>query len=673
MNENDEKENKNNEDPYNFFKLDTSGNNNKKNDNNKEKKPFPIWGVLLIILAVIVLADVFMSGVKADSRINYSDFRAKVESGEIVSVEIGEYSITGYGNFLQKNDKKEQGIMLFPSKNAKRASYQTTAPIMSDFINLLNEKGVSYKFIERKNNYFIQLILNLIVPFGFIFLLYFLLFRKMGKGGGMGSIFTAGKSRVKSVEEGKVKTRFKDVAGVDEAKEELVEVVDFLKSPKKYTDIGGKIPKGVLLVGPPGTGKTLLARAVAGEAGVPFFRISGSDFVEMFVGVGASRVRDLFSSAREKAPCIIFIDELDAIGKSRMNSYSSNDEREQTLNQLLVEMDGFDNEKGLIILAATNRPDVLDPALLRPGRFDRQVPVEKPDVKGREEILRIHAKNVKLDSDVDFVSIAHGTTGFAGADLANVVNEAALLAVRNGRKKVTMEDFNEAIDKVSIGLKKKSRKENKKEMRLVSVHETGHALVGAFTKGHEPVNKITVVPRSHGIGGFTQYREQEEKNFRTKQDLINEVDSMLGGRAAEQIVLGEISTGASNDIARATEVIKQMIVDFGMSDKFKNVTLGKGVFKNRSGEPNLVREFSEETQNYIDSEIARIMEERYAHVLSLLTEHKVLLEYIANRLLEIETMDGKEFYELVEAEKNCTLKQLKSESESESNVEIQNE
>lgn len=479
----------------------------------------------------------------------------------------------------------------------------------------------------------------------------------------MGSIFTTGKSRAKAVEEGKVKTRFKDVAGVDEAKEELVEVVDFLKQPKKYTDIGGKIPKGVLLVGPPGTGKTLLARAVAGEAGVPFFRISGSDFVEMFVGVGASRVRDLFASAREKAPCIIFIDELDAIGKSRMNSYSSNDEREQTLNQLLVEMDGFDNEKGLIILAATNRPDVLDPALLRPGRFDRQVPVEKPDVTGREEILRIHAKNVKLESDVDFVSIAHGTTGFAGADLANVVNEAALLAVRNGRKKVTMEDFNEAIDKVSIGLKKKTRKENKKEMRLVSVHETGHALVGAFTPGHEAVNKITVVPRSHGVGGFTQYREEEEKHFRTKQDLINEVDSLLGGRAAEQLVLGEISTGASNDIARATDIIKQMIVDYGMSDKFKNVTLGKGVLGNRSGEPNLVREFSEETQNYVDSEIAKIMEERYAHVLNLLEKHKELLEYIANRLIEIETMDGKEFNSLVEAEKNCTLKQLEDKSQ----------
>ncbi len=373
----------------------------------------------------------------------------------------------------------------------------------------------------------------------------------------------------------------------------------------------------------------------------------------MFVGVGASRVRDLFKQAREKAPCIVFIDEIDALAKSRANGFSSNDEREQTLNQLLVEMDGFDNEKGLIILAATNRVDVLDPAILRPGRFDRQVPVEKPDVKGREDILRIHARNVKLDKDVDFENVAHGTTGFAGADLANVVNEAALLAVRNGRKKVTMDDFNEAIDKVSIGLKKKSRKDNKKEMRLVSVHETGHALIGAFTEDHEPVNKITVVPRSHGVGGFTQYREQEEKNFMTRKDIISEVDVLLGGRAAEQIILDDISTGASNDIARATELVKRMITDFGMSDKFKNMTLGKGVLANRNGDPSLVREYSEDTQNYIDEEIARILDERYNYVLKTLNEHKELIEYISTRLQEIETMEGKEFYDIVEGEKHC--------------------
>lgn len=660
--QNKEPNNQNNDenDPYKFFKFagpeNNSDNNKGKKNNNGKKKKLPFWPILLLSLLVVALVDVFFFS-KPDNLIDFSEFREKVINGQIVYVELGENYIVGYGPSLATSSDSGKGKKLFnvPTQSI-RQQYKTSAVLMQSFINLLDENNVDYKFVAKQNNYLIQILINLIIPFGIIFLMYVLLFRKMGggSGGGMGSIFNVGASRAKVVEEGKIKTRFTDVAGVDEAKDELVEVVDFLKNPKKYTDIGGKIPKGVLLVGDPGTGKTLLARAVAGEAGVPFFSISGSDFVEMFVGVGASRVRDLFKQAREKAPCIIFIDEIDALAKSRANGFSSNDEREQTLNQLLVEMDGFDNDKGLIVLAATNRVDVLDPAILRPGRFDRQVPVEKPDVKGREDILRIHARNVKLDSDVDFESIAHGTTGFAGADLANVVNEAALLAVRNGRKKVSMDDFNEAIDKVSIGLKKKSRKDNKKQMRLTSVHETGHALVAAFTEGHEPVNKITVVPRSHGIGGFTQYREEEEEKFcLTKKDMINEVDCMLGGRAAEEVILGDISTGASNDIARATDILKQMIVTYGMSDRFKNMTLGKGVLGNRGGEPNLVREFSEETQNYIDSEIARIMEERYEHVVKVLTEHKDLLDYIAKRLEEIETMDGNEFYDIVKGEEHC--------------------
>ncbi len=660
-NQNDQQKNQNDDenDPYKFFKFAGPENNNEddgKKDKNGKKKKFPFWTVAIIIMLVITLADLFIFN-KPDNLIDYSEFREKVMNGQITYVELGDNYFVGYGPVIStyENKPSEKGLKLFSIQSQpNRQQYKTAAVLMQSFINLLDEQGISYKFVAKQNNYFVQLLINLIIPFGIIFLLYFLLFRKMGNGGGMGSIFNVGASRAKVVEEGKIKTRFADVAGVDEAKEELIEVVDFLKNPKKYTDIGGKIPKGVLLVGDPGTGKTLLARAVAGEAGVPFFSISGSDFVEMFVGVGASRVRDLFKQAREKAPCIIFIDEIDALAKSRANGFSSNDEREQTLNQLLVEMDGFDNDKGLIVLAATNRVDVLDPAILRPGRFDRQVPVEKPDVKGREAILRIHAKNVKLDKDVDFESIAHGTTGFAGADLANVVNEAALLAVRNGRRKVTMDDFNEAIDKVSIGLKKKSRKDNKKQMRLTSVHETGHALVAAFTPGHEPVNKITVVPRSHGIGGFTQYREEEEEKFcLTKTDMINEVDCMLGGRAAEQIILGDISTGASNDIARATDILKQMITTYGMSDKFKNMTLGKGILGNRSGEPNLVREFSEETQNYIDSEISRIMNERYEYVLKLLEDHKDLLDYIAQRLELVETMEGKEFYDIVKGEEHC--------------------
>ena len=655
----DEKDKKNDDNNENldFFKFSIDELDEKKGNNNKKPK-FPFLGIILIIMVAVGIFNLFSTN-KTDSEIEFSEFRQLISDGKIVEVDITDFYFIGYEAEVKSEnpaDSNPLALIISGDPRQNRKSYKTIGHpyTMEDFVRFLDEKNVKYKYVRQQSNIFTQLLFNIVLPIGIFFVIYFIFFRKMS-GGGMSSIFSSGASRAKTVEEGKVKTRFSDVAGVDEAKEELVEVVDFLKTPKKYTDIGGKIPKGVLLVGPPGTGKTLLARAVAGEAGVPFFSISGSDFVEMFVGVGASRVRDLFKQAREKAPCIVFIDEIDALGKSRVNGYGGgNDEREQTLNQLLVEMDGFENEKGLIILAATNRADILDPALLRPGRFDRQVPVERPDVKGREDILRIHAKNVKIDSDVNFESVAHGTTGFAGADLANVVNEAALLAVRNGRKKVTMEDFNEAIDKVSIGLKKKSRKDNKKEMRLVSVHETGHAIVAAFTPDHEPVNKITVVPRSHGIGGFTQFREEEEKNFLTKKDIINEVDSMLGGRAAEEILLGDVSTGASNDIARATELIKSMIVDYGMSDKFKNMTLGKGVLGKRGGEPALVREFSEETQKYIDEEISRILDERYKFVIKLLKSHKELLEIVANRLLEVETLDGKEFYSIVESEKRCT-------------------
>ena len=651
-------------DPYKFFKF-AGPENHKNKKNNKNGKGNSFFLILIAIISCVAICSFFFNS-KYDDSIEFSEFRKKVETGQIVEVQIEQDTVTGYGSVISTPVTDQKGLSsLFKSDSqGQRDVYKSSILGVKDsFLELLDEKNVRYKFVNPKPNYLLSILYSF-GPLILIILISVFMFRKMGSGtgGGVGSIFNVGSSRAKVVEEGKIKTRFADVAGVDEAKDELVEVVDFLKSPKKYTDIGGKIPKGVLLVGDPGTGKTLLARAVAGEAGVPFFTISGSDFVEMFVGVGASRVRDLFKQAREKAPCIIFIDEIDALAKSRANGFSSNDEREQTLNQLLVEMDGFDNEKGLIVLAATNRVDVLDPAILRPGRFDRQVPVEKPDVKGREEILRIHAKNVKLEDDVDFESVAHGTTGFAGADLANVVNEAALLAVRNGRKKVTMEDFNDAIDKVSIGLKKKSRKDNKREIKIISVHETGHALVAAFIPEHEPVNKITVVPRSNGVGGFTQYRDKDEKFLYTQKDIINEVDSLLGGRAAEQIILNDVSTGASNDIARATEMIKRMITDFGMSNKFKNMTLGKGVLGNRGGEPNLVREFSEETQNYIDEEIARIMDERYNSVVKLLSKHKALLEYISNVLVEKETIDGKEFYKIVNAEKNCKVPAISNNS-----------
>ncbi len=654
----DKKKNKKEEDQFDFFKL--SADDDEKKDSSGGRPRFPFW--LIIVTAVLVLGFInIFSSTANEKTIDFSEFRKLVQDGSIKEVELSDSYFYGYTSIQSERKEADKPPLPFFMQNGRTPDYKTVGILFDDFVKLLNEKNVKYKIIRQQNNYLVSVLLQMIIPFALFAIIYVFVLKKMGGiGGGMGSLFGSGGGRNKAVDEGKVKTRFSDVAGVDEAKEELVEVVDFLKSPKKYTDIGGKIPKGVLLVGPPGTGKTLLARAVAGEAGVPFFRISGSDFVEMFVGVGASRVRDLFKTAREKAPCIIFIDELDAIGKSRVNNLGGNDEREQTLNQLLVEMDGFDNEKGLIVLGATNRADILDPALLRPGRFDRQVPVERPDVKGREEILKIHAKNVKLSDDVDFSSLAHGTIGFAGADLANVVNEAALLAVRSGRKKVSMADFNDAIDKVSIGLKKKNYQKNEKERRLVAFHETGHALMGAFTPDYPQVNKITIVPRSHGVGGYTQYREHEEVNFQTYRDMINEVDTLLGGRAAEEVMLGEISTGASNDIARATDIVKRMIVDYGMSGKFKNMTLGKGVLGNRGGEPSIVREFSEQTQNFIDEEIARVVNERYNHALKVLKSHKDLLDCIAKRLLEIETMEGKEFQEIIEAQKHCKDLQSKA-------------
>lgn len=667
-------------DPFNFFRLSVNPEDGM--TSKKGKKRFPIFPLILAFIALMAFLNIF-SLQNDPNLVDYSEFKKLVEDGKIVSVEIGESSFIGYGPVVpgtQENDTevsdptnpvsnstkpspfadkqipngKSLTDMILARRNqnmnSTRMTYKTNGVLMSNFIELLDAKGIQYKFVAKQNSNLIQLLINVILPFGLIFIAYFFIMRKMTGGmGGMGVL--GGGNKSKAVEEGKVKTRFDDVAGVDEAKAELVEVVDFLKEPKKYTEIGGKIPKGVLLVGPPGTGKTLLARAVAGEAGVPFFRISGSDFVEMFVGVGASRVRDLFRAAREKAPCIIFIDELDAIGKSRVNNLGGNDEREQTLNQLLVEMDGFDNEKGLILLAATNRPDILDPALLRPGRFDRQVVVDKPDVKGREAILKIHSKNVKIDDTVDFDNLAHATAGFAGADLANIVNEAALLAVRNGRKKVCMKDFDEAIEKTVVGLEKKNRVMTDKERKSVAVHETGHALVAVFTKGTAPVHKISIIPRGMGALGYTMQRSEEEKFLYTQSDLNNEVDILLGGRAAEQICLGEVGTGASNDIQRATDILRKIITTYGMSEKFYNVTLGKaGQGYGGDGEPTLVREYSENTQNYVDTEIARMMSERYEHVKSILTNHKDLLDKISGVLLEKETMDGAEFHELVKAE-----------------------
>lgn len=658
--ENKDNKKLNENDPYDFFKQAMNETEENEGDENKRpQKRMPFWTILLIIAGLLIAVNMMFSS-KSDDLIDYSKFKSLIKSGEIVRVEMTENTFIGYNKqAVQEIEKAAASSLGFMNPHAVPTTgvYKTNGYLLQGLLDLLDEKNVEYKFIAKQNGYLIQILINFIIPFVLFILIYFLIFRKMSSGmGGIGSILGNG-NKSKAIDEGKVKTRFDDVAGVDEAKEELIEVVDFLKEPKKYTDIGGKIPKGVLLVGPPGTGKTLLARAVAGEAGVPFFRISGSDFVEMFVGVGASRVRDLFKQAREKAPCIIFIDELDAIGKSRVNNLGGNDEREQTLNQLLVEMDGFDNEKGLILLAATNRPDILDPALLRPGRFDRQVVVDKPDVKGREAILKIHAQNVKIDGSVDFDALAHATSGFAGADLANIVNEAALLAVRNGRKIVLMEDFDEAIEKTLVGLKKKSRVVKENERKIVAYHETGHALVAAFTPGSDPVHKITIIPRGMGALGYTLQRSEDEQFLYSYSELIGQVDVLLGGRAAEQIIFNEVSTGASNDISRATDIVKRIITDYGMSSKFKNVTLGKSGRGYGSGEPELVREFSENTQNYIDEEIARIINERYEAVIKLLKKNYGLLEEISQKLLEKETMEGKEFNEIIEKSKTIVKKE----------------
>lgn len=641
---------KNQNDPFNFFNFgpDSDG-----DDKKSPKKPFfSLWLLAPLVVVIFILVNQLMV-LNSSALIPFSEFKDRITSGQIKKVVLGPVYFTGYTS-IQDDDSSNTSLFSFLSVQKNTNEYVTVGIYTSEFLQLLDDHHVVYHVRPKERSYFVELLLQWVLPFLLIFLVWRAIMRRMTKsmGGLGGSIFSPGQARSAAIDEGKVETRFKDVAGVDEAKEELMEVVDFLKYPQKYTEIGGKIPRGVLLVGPPGTGKTLLARAVAGEAGVPFFRISGSDFVEMFVGVGASRVRDLFRQAREKAPCIIFIDELDAIGKSRHNSYSSNDEREQTLNQLLVEMDGFDNKTGLILLAATNRPDVLDPALLRPGRFDRQVVVDRPDVKGREQILKLHAENVKLDASADLAAIARITAGCSGADLANIINEAALLAVRGKRKTVIMTDLDEAVEKAMIGLQKKSRVIREEERKVIAYHETGHAIVGSFTDGADKVHKVTIVPRGTSTLGYTFHIPEDDKHIVTEKQLLAEIDVLLGGRAAEQVKFNMVSTGAANDLTRATDIARSLITDYGMSSKFKNVALSKrGAGYLGDNEPRLVREYAETTQQYIDEEIAKIINTRYEGVIKMLNEKKHLLEKIATTLLEKETIENEEFDAIIAEEK----------------------
>lgn len=617
------------------------------NPNTKKKFSFTIIYFIIMIAILVLMNNMLFKSHMEPIEIEYSTFKSMVSEGKIQQVVFNENNYIGYS--ITKDEARatlEEFAKTRQLPNSIDTSmllaYQTYRIEDPTFVPLLDEKGVQYYASAPATTPIWLSLLSTFLPL----IIFFLLMRMLSKRleGGAQGVMSFNQNKSKIVAEGDTGIRFNDVAGCEESKAELVEVVDFLKNSDKYTQIGAKIPKGVLLVGPPGTGKTLLAKAVAGEAGVPFFRMSGADFVEMFVGVGAARVRDLFKQAREKAPCIIFIDEIDAIGKQRSGSLGGNDEREQTLNQLLVEMDGFDSRSGVIILAATNRAEILDPALLRPGRFDRQVLVDKPDLEGRLAILKIHSSKLVLDDSVDLKKIAQGCAGLAGADLANICNEAALLAVRRNKNKVTQLEFEEAIEKSIAGLERKGRIMNESERKRVAYHETGHALTAYMTKGASPVSKISIVPRGFGALGYTLQYPTEDRFLLSEGELLGSIDVLLGGRAAEEITFGDISTGASNDISRASDQVRKMICEYGMSERFKNLTLPKG----QSGIEGVAggREYSEDTQKYIDEESERRISERYSIVLGNLKKNWKALDVIAKKLLADEVIEQDEFESL---------------------------
>lgn len=591
------------------------------------KTHFSIWYFLITFLLIIFLQQYLLSP-KVET-ISYSQFKQNVAAGNVTKLIISPETITG---ILKKTDKKND---------------QAFATLRVDDPNLvkeLDEHKVDYS--GKYESKLLGNILSWIVPLGLMFLIWWYAIKKMRPGMGAMSF---GKSKAKLFAENETMVTFDDVAGIDEAKAELQEIVEFLRNPGKFKKLGGKIPKGVLLVGPPGTGKTLLAKAVAGEAKVPFFSISGSEFVEMFVGVGASRVRDLFSQAAQNAPCIIFIDELDAIGKARgINTFSGNDEREQTLNQLLVEMDGFDANKGVIIMSATNRPEILDPALLRPGRFDRQVLLDRPDINGREAILKIHSRKVLLGPDVDLRKIAGLVPGFAGADLANLVNEAALLAARKNKEAVGAEEFDAAIDRIVGGLEKKNRVMNPKEKEIVAFHESGHAIVAESVQYADPVNKISIIPRGIAALGYTQQQPTEDRYLMTRPELMDRLAVLLGGRTAEEVVFGEISTGAQNDLQRATDIARSMVTEYGMSDRLGLVTYEaprRPLFIPENYTPQ--KNYSETKSSQIDEEIAGIMEQTHERVRGILTDRRQVLDKVARLLLEKETVEGQELRQML--------------------------
>ena len=591
---------------------------------------------MLMVLVCVLVALMFLGlmnnvlGNSSQREISYSEFLQMVEHDQVERVVIQSNILT----IIPDPDNSENPMM----------EYQTVLVGDEDSLKeLLDAHNIEYsKEAPDGTASLIYTLVSVLLPVVLLVGGMVWLMRSMNKGGGM--MGGVGKSKAKTYVQKETGVLFKDVAGQDEAKESLQEVVDFLHNPGKYTQIGAKLPKGALLVGPPGTGKTLLAKAVAGEAHVPFFSLSGSEFVEMFVGVGASRVRDLFEEAKKNAPCIIFIDEIDAIGKTRDSHYGGNDEREQTLNQLLTEMDGFDTSKGLLILAATNRPEVLDPALLRPGRFDRRIIVERPDLKGRVEILKVHAKNVLLDESVDLEGIALATSGAVGSDLANMINEAAILAVKNGRKAVSQKDLLEAVEVVLVGKEKKDRILSQEERRIVSYHEVGHALISALQKDSEPVQKITIVPRTMGALGYVMQVPEEEKYLNTKSELEAMIVECLGGRAAEEIVFGNVTTGASNDIEKATKIVRAMITQYGMSEKFG--LMGLATQENQYLDGRIVLNCGDATATEIDHEVMRVLKEAYETAKNMLAANRRTMDRIAAHLIEKETITGKEFMEI---------------------------
>ena len=600
------------------------------NEVKKPKKPLIFYyGIALLFILLfnlIAMPNIMKRKIK---EVDYNTFMSMIENSEISKVEI------------QNNQ------ILFTDKSGENV-YKTGLVYDENLTDRLHEKNIEFgSEIIEETSPILSFLLTWILPMVIFIVLGQILAKQfMKKAGGQNSMmFNMGKSNAKVYVKSSNGIKFKDVAGEDEAKESLAEIVEYLHNPKKYTDIGASMPKGLLLVGPPGTGKTMLAKAVAGEADVPFFSMSGSEFVEMFVGMGASKVRDLFKQAKEKAPCIVFIDEIDAIGQKRSGGIGGNDEREQTLNQLLTEMDGFEGNSGVIILAATNRPETLDPALTRPGRFDRRVPVELPDLKGREEILKVHAKKIKYDSKVDFLHIARMASGASGAELANIVNEAALHAIRDGRNEATQADFEESIETVIAGYQKKNAILTDKEKMTVAYHEIGHALVAACQTNSAPVQKITIVPRTSGALGYTMQVDEGNHYLMTKEELENKIATLTGGRAAEEIAVGTITTGASNDIEQATKIARAMITRFGMSDKFGMVALEKESNRYLGGDASL--ECSEQTQKDIDAQVVDLVKQQYEKAKSILTEHRQKLDELAKHLYMKETITGQEFMDIL--------------------------